>query len=240
MMSEPFHWWDFLPQLKDAFPQDLFQLPYLRGTGPAGRSLTSLRVEKNLEFLREQVRPAEKRPRILLGFSLGGMLALEWAYRHPQEVDAVVLINCSLNRSRFYRRMTPFAIAQIYKMTRQSCPLHRDEMSLAMTTNLPPERIRELAPHWSSRSEEYPVHPLNFFTQLALASRIPLRKNPPSASLLLLNSGKDRVVHPQCSLDIANAWGLPLHTHPEAGHDLTLNDPQWVVDKLKSWEFLGK
>lgn len=235
MMSEPFHWWDFLPQLQQAFPQHHFHLPHVQGTGPTGLKLTSQSVDENLKYLRQQIKSSTRQPRILLGFSLGGMLALEWAYRHPEEVDAVVLINCSLNGSRFYHRMTPFAFKHIFKMSREKNPLRRDEMSLEMTTNLPPERIRELAPHWSKRSEEFPVSPLNFFTQLALGTRISLRPQPPAAPVLILSSGKDRVVHPQCSQDIARAWKMPLHVHEEAGHDLTLYDPQWVVEKLKAW-----
>lgn len=238
MMSEPYHWWDFLPQLQEAFPQHKFHLPHVYGTGPTGRALTSQSVHKNLAYLRQQIHASTNQPRVLLGFSLGGMLALEWAYQHPEEVDAVVLINCSLNKSRFYHRMTPFAFGHIFKMSRQKDSLRRDEMSLEMTTNLPPERIRELAPHWRQRSEDFPVSPLNFFTQLGLATRFPLRAQPPSAPVLILSSGKDRVVHPQCSKDIATAWQLPLHVHEEAGHDLTLNDPQWVVDKLKNWSHL--
>lgn len=238
MMSEPFHWWDFLPQLKDAFPEHQFHLPHIQGTGPSGLSRTPQNVATNLKYLRQQIPSAENHGKILLGFSLGGMLALEWAYRHPEEVEAVVLINCSLNKSRFYHRMTPFAFRHIFKMSRQKCSLRRDEMSLEMTTNLSAERIRELAPHWRARSEEFPVSPLNFFTQLGLATRFPLRPAPPAAPVLILSSGKDRVVHPQCSKDIAETWQVPLHIHPEAGHDLTLNDPQWVVHKLKSWSHL--
>ena len=129
MMSEPYHWWDFLPQLKKAFPQHTFHLPHVHGTGPTGLSLTSQSVSKNLTYLRQQIKSSKKRPRILLGFSLGGMLALEWAYQHPDEVDAVVLINCSLNKSRFYHRMTPFAFGHIFKMSRQKDSLRRDEMA---------------------------------------------------------------------------------------------------------------
>jgi pimeloyl-ACP methyl ester carboxylesterase len=240
MMSEAFHWWDFLPQLQQAFPKDHFHLPNIHGTGPTGMALTPRDVQTNLKLLRGQIHSTSKSPKVLLGFSLGGMMALEWAHFHPEEVEAVILINCSLNGSRFYHRMTPFAFKHIFKMALKKDPILQNEMGLAMTTSFGPEKVRELAPHWNARGLEFPVSPMNFFTQLILAHRVPMRAQPPAAPILVLSGGKDRVVHPQCSLDIAQGWNLPLHVHPEAGHDLTLNDPQWVVEKIKSWSVLEK
>jgi pimeloyl-[acyl-carrier protein] methyl ester esterase len=34
-------------------------------------------------------------------------------------------------------------------------------------------------------------------------------------------------------------WTLKPLVHPQAGHDLPLEDPQWVCDQLKNWPVLS-
>lgn len=236
LMSEAFHWWDFLPRLQARFPSHHFHTADILGNGPTGHQATPLRVDRNIHALREQVRvPAKK---IILGSSLGGMMALEWAYAHPDEVEAVVLINCSLASAPFYRRMRPGALAEIFKFSAFARGIERDILGLRLTTGLSRERCIELAEHWAARSKEYPVRPLNFFAQVGLATRVPMRTLPPPVPLLLMASRNDRVVHPECSERIAKAWKLPLILHPHAGHDVSLEDPDWLVTQLENWSYL--
>jgi len=237
IMSEAFHWWDFLPQLQAHFPHDQFHTADILGNGRLFAHSTPLSVQKNLQALREQVPTAGKK--ILVGFSLGGMLSLEWAHHHPEEVAAVVLINCSLNNSAFYKRITPYALKHIFKSALQRDMSRREHMILEMTTSgVPKERLEEIAKHWGPRGLEYPVKPINFLWQILLASQIKQRPQPPKAPVLILSSGKDLVVHPDCSKKIAETWDLPLVRHEQAGHDLTLNDPQWVIEQMTL--FLGR
>jgi alpha-beta hydrolase superfamily lysophospholipase len=47
--------------------------------------------------------------------------------------------------------------------------------------------------------------------------------------------GQDALVSPECSLAIARRWDLPVHLHPDAGHDLPLDDGAWVAARIKDW-----
>jgi hypothetical protein len=38
-----------------------------------------------------------------------------------------------------------------------------------------------------------------------------------------------------CTLAIQKKWGGSLAIHPSAGHDITLDEPRWVADRLKEW-----
>jgi hypothetical protein len=40
---------------------------------------------------------------------------------------------------------------------------------------------------------------------------------------------------PACSAALARAWGCPLRTHPEAGHDLPLDAPDWLIEQVRHW-----
>lgn len=237
-MSESYHWWDFLPQLQKRFPHDSLHTADILGNGPFFNKRTPLSVGRNIQALREQV-PSEGK-KILFGFSLGGMLALEWAHRHPDEVDSLILVNCSLNNSAFYKRITPSSLYHIFRSGLESDTQKREEAILRMTTaQLPRERISEIAQDWGRRGKEHPVRPTNFLWQLGVATLIPQRKEPP-APVLILSSGKDRVVHPDCSRKIARNWNVPLNFHPDAGHDLTLDDPQWVLQHVEQFVSSGK
>ena len=48
-------------------------------------------------------------------------------------------------------------------------------------------------------------------------------------------SRQGQLVASQCSQSIAGVWGCPLRWHPTAGHDLPLDDPQWVIDQIQQW-----
>lgn len=233
IMSEAYHWWEFLPQLQAQFPQDEFHTADILGNGRLHASRTPLSIKKNVEALRNQAPDSGKK--ILVGFSLGGMLALEWAKLYREEVEAVVLINASLNNSPFYKRITPYSISCIVKSALQKDHRKREENIIRMTTsNISDETRIEVAKLWGARGLQYPVNPFNFFWQIGLASQIKQPAQPPTATLIL-SSSKDRVVHPDCSRLIANRWNLPLESHPDAGHDLTLEDPQWVLEKVRQF-----
>ena len=38
-----------------------------------------------------------------------------------------------------------------------------------------------------------------------------------------------------CSLRLASSWAVPLILHLHAGHDLPLDDPEWVIDQIQRW-----
>ena len=46
---------------------------------------------------------------------------------------------------------------------------------------------------------------------------------------------RDQLVDPACSAQLAAAWKADLEVHPEAGHDLPLDDGPWVVNQVRAW-----
>ena len=67
----------------------------------------------------------------------------------------------------------------------------------------------------------------------AMRHRPPPRRPP--VRMLLLASAQDALVSPRCSQRIAADWYLPLAMHPDAGHDLPLDDPQWLLRRISEW-----
>jgi pimeloyl-ACP methyl ester carboxylesterase len=71
--------------------------------------------------------------------------------------------------------------------------------------------------------------------QLFAASRFEAPPEPPKVPLLILNGMGDRFVSPACSLQLSQKWNLELRRHPLAGHDLPLDDPDWILAQIEAW-----
>ncbi len=232
IVSESFHWWDFLSEMQKAFPGDSISTADILGNGQQNQHLTPTAVVPNILGLKKQVPEGKK---ILVGFSLGGMLSLEWAHAYPDEIEAVVLINCSLNNSKIHERMQISSFKNIVKLSLEKDLIEREKHTLRMTTScLSENKISEIAKAWGARGVQFPVRTINFLRQSLLAAQISQRPSPPVPTLIL-SSENDRVVHPVCSERIAKNWNLQNHKHSKAGHDLTLDDPTWALEKISSF-----
>lgn len=82
---------------------------------------------------------------------------------------------------------------------------------------------------------ENPVSRRNALIQLLAAARYHAPRQRPLERMLLLAGAADRLVDPQCSSDLARAWDAPLHIHPEGGHDLPLDDENWILQRILAW-----
>ena len=59
-------------------------------------------------------------------------------------------------------------------------------------------------------------------------------KRPMTDALLLASRG-DRLVHWKCSSTLEQRWQWTLKLHPDAGHDLVLDEPEWILRQLAEW-----
>jgi predicted alpha/beta hydrolase family esterase len=57
----------------------------------------------------------------------------------------------------------------------------------------------------------------------------------PRQPVLIVSSRLDRLVHHQCSINLARAWDIPFIEHSSAGHDLPLDDPAWLSNHIGNW-----
>jgi len=80
------------------------------------------------------------------------------------------------------------------------------------------------------------VRASNALRQLVAAARFSASRQTPQCPVLLLGSERDGLVNVQCTRAIAQHWGSPMALHPDAGHDLPLEDPQWVIQQVQRWK----
>lgn len=174
-------------------------------------------------------------PFVLMAMSLGAMVALDWAAAAPHELAGGVLINTSLRGlSPFWHRLRPRNWLRLLHIASAASQGYREWQVLRMTSGNP-ARHAHAARRWEELARRHPVSAANALRQLWAASRYEAPARRPAVPLLLLSAARDGLVSPQCSRRLAAHWQLPLLTHPEAGHDLPLDDPQWVIDQASAW-----
>lgn len=179
-------------------------------------------------------------PHYLLGLSFGAMVATAWAARHPNEVMGCVLIGTSLGSfSPFYHRLRPPNYQLLLRLAFRRGDVERNERAiLDLTSNCRNARA-EVLPDWIAYRHQYPVSAPNAMRQLVAALRFRAPRFAPVARILVLCGGADRLVDPRCSQRLAQRWEVPLAIQPQAGHDLTLDDPNWAIQKIQAWLIRG-
>jgi pimeloyl-ACP methyl ester carboxylesterase len=237
LTREARHWGRFPGVLAAACPGADILTPDLPGAGRRHGEISPVSVAGLLAGVRDSLRAAGPAPPYrLLGLSLGGMVALEWAARHPEEVAGCVLINTSLRPlSPFFQRLAPRHYPALLRAAfGPAGPEAREALILGLTSRLALDRPALLRA-WSAWRRECPVSAGNALRQLAAAARYRLPPGLPPLPILVLAAARDALVAPACSARLAESWGLPLALHPEAGHDLPLDDPEWVAERTRVW-----
>ena len=237
LTREARHWGGFADLLRHAIAGAQVFAPDLPGNGSLYQQTSPLRVEPMVESLRAQLAAQGVAPPYqLLAMSLGAMVAVDWAARHPGEISGAVLINTSLRPfSPFHRRLKPANYRRLLGLALgPSSDLDWERAILELTS-------RDVAAHdavlndWLTCRRENPVAIGNALRQLFAALRYRAPPVAPAVPLLVLSSQHDALVDSACSRVLAQRWALPVAVHASAGHDLPLDDGAWVVQQVSRW-----
>ncbi len=165
--------------------------------------------------------------------SLGGMIALHWAEFYPEDFARVAVCNTSAkDLAGLFERFSFEALGTVAKSLWAGEGEARQAHILALVSNTVHGQSHAAA--FASFAQDAPIGPAVMSRQLFAASkaRAPARLELP---LLVLCSEADRLCAPKASRVLAERLGAPLRVHPTAGHDLPLDDPDWVIDQLADW-----
>jgi pimeloyl-ACP methyl ester carboxylesterase len=236
LMREARHWGGFPAALGTEFPDAAVTALDLPGNGRLHLMPSPLRVEDMAEFCRQELLARGIWPPYhLLALSLGAMVAVAWAERHPDELGGCVLINTSLRPfSPFHQRLKPRNYASLLAALMGGVALEQERLILRLTS-CHGDAQADVLDAWNAYRRECPVARRNALRQLiaAIRYRAPARK--PAVPMLILASEDDRLVDVRCSKRLASQWQTGLMLHPEAGHDLPLDDGPWVARQIARW-----
>lgn len=235
LTREAGHWGGFLPLLQAQVAPAAVVALDLPGAGRRWREPSPASIAAIADDLLQQARP-QARPWRLLGLSLGGMVALDWARRHPQTVAGVLLVNTSVRPfGTLTQRLRPAAWPTLLQALAGGDAAQTEARVLRLTSARPREHAAVL-PAWTALRSAHPVARVNALRQLLAAARFAAPGTPPAVPIRLLCGARDGLVDPACSRALARAWHLPLAEHPQAGHDLPLDAPQWVAERAAEFD----
>ncbi|HYE40962.1 MAG TPA: alpha/beta hydrolase [Ramlibacter sp.] len=236
LARESRHWGGFPALLQRGLPagDEVIALD-LPGNGSRWRECSPATVGAMAQAARTELqRCGARAPVMLVALSLGGMVAVEWATRHPAEVRGCVLVNSSLRGlAPPWDRLRPRALAELLLLVLQADVHARERRILRLTSNVPASEA--LVHAWAEHARNAPVSRASMLRQLLAAARFRAPRTAPAVPLLLLASAQDRLVSVRCSRAIARSWQVPLVEHPTAGHDLALDDARWLARQIVRW-----
>lgn len=234
LTREAAHWGEFPAVMQRALPGAQLHLLDLPGNGVRHRERSPASVDAMVADVRQQlVQRGIRTPVRVLALSLGAMVAAQWAHSAPHEVAGAVLVNTSLRPfSPLHHRLQPPNWPQLLRLALgRPAPEDAERLIWRMTSQRTSVDEAVLVA-WVQARRLHPVRGANALRQLLAAARYRAPAEAPCVPLLLLAGAQDRLVDPRCSQALAQAWQAPLRVHPRAGHDLPLDDPDWVAARL--------
>ena len=183
--------------------------------------------------LGEPTTPMPGTGRVIIGLSLGGMIALELCRILPGCFQRAVIINASSRLTPVVERLHPRGVFTLLRALGSSDALARERSVLAISSNLPGDARERYAGRAAAIAAERQPSRASVLTQLlGAASFVPPGRSALSASLTFVCSRRDRLVSPRCTRDLAAFYSGSVLEHPWAGHDLPLDDPDWLCERL--------
>jgi pimeloyl-ACP methyl ester carboxylesterase len=238
-MREARHWGGFPVSFQHASgAQNVVALDF-PGNGRLHAQTSATSVAKMANFCHSQLgQQGYAPPYSVLALSLGAMVAVAWDDLYPEELERMVLINTSLAPySPFYHRLRPKNYPALLRFLLFGSPDQHEELILRLTSRLKnhSEHRQAILDQWTNYAREYPVSRANALRQLRAAAGFHARPSAPSIPVLLLAGQQDELVSAKCTLALAQRWRCAIKLHPTAGHDLPLDDGEWVSRQIREW-----
>lgn len=236
LTRESRHWGNFPDRMAAALGARVLCLD-LPGNGRLNAEPSLPTIEAMADWCHAEIAAkAMPGPCGVLAMSLGAMVAVAWSERHPADIKRAALLSTSLRPfSPFYHRLRPANYPSVLRSLLLPMTPEALESSILRATSRREGDATATLGEWLRWRRENPVSRRNTAIQLRAAARY---RAPACASLrhmLLLAGAGDRLVNPECSRRLARAWQIPMALHAWAGHDLALDDPDWVLEVLGGW-----
>lgn len=167
----------------------------------------------------------------LIGISMGGMIASHAAkllLAQGRPPSSLHLINSSFSDIasllKRFKLQAGLSLAAHLTSIRQ-----RERCILKWTSNQ--KETDQYTEAWINEAHLHPISFRNGLVQLYAASRCPIPEKP-EVLCRVYGSLNDRLVDFECSRLIADKWDVPILIADKAGHDLSLDDPEWLADNI--------
>lgn len=228
LTREQRHWGNFPQLLQESLPHFTIYTQDIAGSGNRYKETSHLSINAIVNDLRHQFFN-HSLPLTIIGHSMGGMIAMQWAQSYPQEVSHCICINTSNGYlSKFYQRLNWKKLPHLAKVL-VSSGIKKQRLIYQITSNN--ALNNKVIEDWAYFQKTAPISFTNQIRQLIASAQFSLAIKP-MVSTLFIASKQDQLVNYITSLQLAHFWQKPLKIHSTAGHDLPLDDPQWTIKHI--------
>jgi len=231
------HWGKFPVDLEAALDSSKVFTLELPGVGKKSEVDAYSTIGEYADHLRSEwlhLKSEHPGPWGIIAISMGGMISMNWCSRYPHDMAALVLLNSSAgNLSPPHHRFSPKAMGMVLKLFFKENYLEREESILKLTTHKT-HPSSELIKEYASYSQEHPIKRKNFIKQIYAASKFIVPEEL-KLNLLILAGKYDSLASYECSKTLSRHFSVNYFINEEAGHDLPLDDPSWVIERIKSF-----
>ncbi len=239
LTREQRHWGSFRKTFGDSFgSENVYCLDHVGVGTEKGRPVV-FTIEAMVLDLRKRwlaLKGSDPAPWSIVSLSLGSMLSLHWCEAFPNDFNYQIIMNVSSStESRPWRRLLLENLPNFSQLAVAQDQVARERLVLDMCSNLLSSEDKDhLAEEWAKFAMPKTELRKVALSQLWAATRYrsPQKMTVPTLALV---SAADRLVHPSCTVNLASALKFPLEIHPRAGHELALDDPQWVIQQIKKF-----
>jgi pimeloyl-ACP methyl ester carboxylesterase len=236
LVREKQHWGTFPQQLEHAFGVNVYT-PEIQGVGENWQQTSPDNFDEMVEFMRSQyLDQIMDGNNMVIAISMGGMIARLWMEKYPNDFKHVVLVNTSFKGiNPLFHRLRPHSVFRFLNILTKRSLEERERRIVNMVVNTADKR-EGILKNWIEIQKKHPVKMKSFINQIkaALTFNPPMDK-PQNNHLLILAAKKDLLCHYKCSEKMHQTWGGKLKIHPEAGHDLPADAPEWMINSIKEW-----
>ncbi len=239
LLREKRHWGEFPEILKRTLSSSGLKCEVecidLPGIGTQQGRSCPLDMDKVVQDLRARSEILhQKQKMVIVSNSLGSMISMQWAHLYPEDIEGLVLMNTSAsNLGELGERISVEALATFAKVIVHEDAAKRESLILRLVSNKyseDPVKLQE----WASLAMRKKDMLSLGLRQLWLAAKFKLDYKLDLPSLMLC-SIQDRLINPTACMKVAKALGSEQRFNHSAGHDLPLDDPEWVSQEISLW-----
>ncbi len=232
------HWGTHVPEaIRANMPNARFVMMDLPGAGKYHNQSALPTIEKMADFLREQYHPQNDSlsKRVIVATSLAGNVALEWVSTYPTDFHGAVLISSSLKGvCKGKERVKPEAKKDFVNIFLMDDIAEREKAFLSINSNLNEEKD-SLLTSWVALQQQHPVSKGTLLKQTLAGMVYKPDPTKPISQVLVVGSEADKIVATSCLENVAESLDSELYLHPEAGHGLPIDVPDWLADTVSYW-----
>lgn len=233
LSREAEHWGTFPQQFQDALGCTVHLLD-APGVGEYHHMKSPVSLDEMADFMLGQMQERSLEHVHVFAYSLGAMISYIMLQKQPQRFGNVVWLNTSFaNLSPIYKRMQISRFKDLCVLaSRYSNVWKRESIVYRITTRMHGDP--SIIAKWVEIQKKHPVTLATIIRQLWAAKSSSIQEKP-DHPLLLLGSQGDQLVSPSCTEELSRYLNQPAIMHARAGHDVTLDAPEWVIDQVSSF-----